>query len=86
MPPALMPWALSADIAALPSGLTVAIRQFLARAPGLSPASRHTLGVDLLASTLASAAPQPPPGSHPAVVLSALAADRSRPELHPPRP
>ena len=50
MPPALMPWALSADIAALPSGLTVAIRQFLARAPGLSPASRQT----------ASARPRPP--------------------------
>ena len=81
MPPALMPWALSADIAALPSGLTVAIRQFLARAPGLSPASRHTLGVDLLASTLAYVAPQPPPGFHPEVVLSAIVAQRRRRDL-----
>ena len=81
MPPALMPWALSADIAALPSGLTVAIRQFLARAPGLSPASRHTLGVDLLASTLAYVAPQPPPGFHPEVVLSAIVAERRRRDL-----
>ena len=34
MPPALHPWVASADVAALPSGLTVAVRQFLARAPG----------------------------------------------------
>jgi uncharacterized RDD family membrane protein YckC len=81
MPPALMPWALSADIAALPSGLTVAIRQFLARAPGLSPASRHTLGVDLLASTLSYVAPGPPPGFHPEVVLSAIVAERRRRDL-----
>lgn len=81
MPPALMHWAMSADIAALPSGLTVAVRQFLARAPGLSPASRHTLGVDLLASTLAYVAPQPPPGFHPEVVLSAIVAERRRRDL-----
>lgn len=81
MPPALMPWALSADIAALPSGLTVAVRQFLARAPGLSPASRHTLGVDLLASTLSYVAPGPPPGFHPEVVLSAIVAERRRRDL-----
>ncbi|MGL5850788.1 MAG: RDD family protein, partial [Phycicoccus sp.] len=36
MPPSLEHWAVGADIAALPSGLTVALRQFLARAPGLS--------------------------------------------------
>ena len=61
MPPALHQWAHSADVATLPSGLTVAVRQFLARAPGLSPQSRHTLGVELLHATLPHVSP-PPPG------------------------
>ena len=81
MPPALMNWAQSADVAALPSGLTVAVRQFLARAPGLTPSSRHALGVDLLASTLPYVAPPPPPGFHPEVVLSAVVAERRRRDL-----
>lgn len=81
MPPALMQWARSADVAALPSGLTVAVRQFLARAPGLTPVSRHTLGVDLLRSTLPYVAPPPPPGFHPEVVLSAVVAERRRRDL-----
>jgi len=81
MPPALMMWAQSADVAALPSGLTVAVRQFLARAPGLTPSSRHALGVDLLASTLPYVAPPPPPGFHPEVVLSAVVAERRRRDL-----
>ena len=81
MPPALVHWAQSADVAALPSGLTVAVRQFLARAPGLTPASRHALGVDLLASTLPYVAPPPPPGFHPEVVLSAVVAERRRRDL-----
>lgn len=81
MPPALQHWARSADVAALPSGLTVAVRQFLARAPGLTPSSRHALGVDLLASTLPYVAPPPPPGFHPEVVLSAVVAERRRRDL-----
>ncbi len=81
MPPTLVHWAQSADVAALPSGLTVAVRQFLARAPGLTPASRHALGVDLLASTLPYVAPPPPPGFHPEVVLSAVVAERRRRDL-----
>lgn len=81
MPPALMSWAQSADVATLPSGLTVAVRQFLARAPGLTPTSRQSLGVDLLASTLPYVAPPPPPGFHPEVVLSAVVAERRRRDL-----
>lgn len=81
MPPALHHWARSADVSALPSGLTVAVRQFLARAPGLSPQSRHTLGVELMHATLPHVSPPPPPGFHPEVVLSAVVAERRRRDL-----
>ncbi|GAA4398554.1 RDD family protein [Fodinibacter luteus] len=81
MPPALHHWASTADVTALPSGLTVAVRQFLARAPGLSPQSRHTLGVELLHATLPHVSPAPPPGHHPEAVLSAVVAERRRRDL-----
>ena len=65
MPPPLAQWAHTADVATLPSGLTVAVRQFLSRAPGLSPQSRHTLGLELLhvdaAARQPAAARRPPP-------------------------
>ncbi|MGL4743147.1 MAG: RDD family protein [Dermatophilaceae bacterium] len=78
MPPSLAPWATSADIAALPSGLTVALRQFLARAGGLSPESRRVLGTDLFHSTLRHVSPPPPQGAHPELVLAAVVAERRR--------
>ena len=81
MPPALAQWAHSADVATLPSGLTVAVRQFLARAPGLSPQSRHTLGLELLHSTLPYVSPPPPGQHHPEVVLAAVVAERRRRDL-----
>ena len=81
MPVQLLQWARSADIAPLPSGLTVAVRQFLSRAPGLSPQSRHTIGVDLLRSTLPHVSPPPPGGLHPEVVLSAVVAERRHRDL-----
>lgn len=78
MPMALAQWAHTADVAALPSGLTVAVRQFLARAPGLSPQSRETLGLDLLRATLPHVSPPPPGRHHPEVVLAAVVAERRR--------
>ena len=81
MPPALHQWARSADVATLPSGLTVAVRQFLARAPGLSPESRRTLGLELLRATLPHVSPPPPGGFHPEVVLAAVVAERRRRDL-----
>lgn len=78
MPLALAQWAHTADVAALPSGLTVAVRQFLARAPGLSPQSRETLGLDLLRATLPHVSPPPPGRHHPEVVLAAVVAERRR--------
>jgi uncharacterized RDD family membrane protein YckC len=78
MPPALAGWAVSADIARLPDGLAMAVRQFLGRAPGLSPASRTAIGADLQAEVLRHVAPPPPAGSHPEMVLAAVIADRRR--------
>jgi len=78
MPPALADWADGADIARLPDGLAMAVRQFLMRAPLLSPQSRATLGVELHDEVVAYLAPQPPAGIHPELVLSAVIADRRR--------
>jgi uncharacterized RDD family membrane protein YckC len=81
MPPALAQWASTADVATLPSGLTVAVRQFLSRAGGLSPQSRRQLGLELLHSTLPYVSPPPPRGHHPEVVLAAVVAERRRRDL-----
>ncbi len=78
MPPQLAAWAAGADIARLPDGLAMAVRQFLMRAPVLSAQSRATLGVQLHDEVIAYVAPQPPPGTHPELVLAAVIADRRR--------
>ena len=78
MPPALAGWAVGADIARLPDGLAMAVRQFLARAAGLSPASRVSIAAELQAEVLRHVAPPPPAGSHPEMVLTAVIADRRR--------
>ncbi|MGL5867412.1 MAG: RDD family protein [Dermatophilaceae bacterium] len=78
MPPSLEHWAVGADIAALPSGLTVALRQFLGRAAGLAPESRRVLGTDLFHSTMRYVSPPPPQGAHPELVMAAVVAERRR--------
>jgi len=78
MPPVLAAWAAGADIARLPDGLAMAVRQFLMRAPLLSPTSRATLGVQLHDEVSAFLAPAPPSGIHPELVLAAVIADRRR--------
>lgn len=76
MPPQLAGWAAGADIAPLPHGLALATRQFLDRAPTLNPASRATLGTQLVGQALTHVAPAPPPGHHPETVLTAVMAER----------
>jgi len=78
MPPQLAAWAAGADIARLPDGLAMAVRQFLMRAPMLSPHSRAALGVQLHDEVIGYVAPQPPAGTHPELVLAAVIADRRR--------
>jgi hypothetical protein len=78
MPPQLAAWAAGADIARLPDGTAMAVRQFLMRAPLLSHQSRATLGVQLYDEVVTYLAPQPPSGTHPELVLAAVMADRRR--------
>ena len=78
MPPHLASWAASADIARLPDGLAMAIRQFLMRAPLLSPQSRAALGFQLHDEVAAYLSPLAPAGTHPELVLAAVIADRRR--------
>ena len=78
MPPQLAAWAAGADIARLPDGLAMAVRQFLMRAPLLSAQSRAALGAQLRDEVVTYVAPQPPVGSHPELVLAAVIADRRR--------
>lgn len=78
MPPQLAAWAAGADIARLPDGLAMAVRQFLMRAPRLSPQSRAVLGAQLRDEVVEYVAPRPPADSHPELVLAAVIADRRR--------
>ncbi|NHN56537.1 RDD family protein [Calidifontibacter sp. DB0510] len=78
MPPALQPWAAGADIAPLPDGLALAIRQFLLRSEQLSPSARMAVGSDLLHRTLALVSPPPPAHAPPDSVLAAVLAERRR--------
>src|SRR5450759_2840635 len=78
MPPHLAAWAAGADIARLPDGLAMSVRQFLMRAPLLSPPSRATFGSQLHDEVVAYLAPRPPAGTHPELMLAAVIADRRR--------
>ena len=81
MPPYLHAWADSADIARLPDGLALAVRQFLGRARTLHPASRVELGTRLTAQVQAYVRPLPPAGVHPEDFLAAVVAERRSREL-----
>lgn len=80
MPAQLAGWAAHADVARLPDGLALAIRQFLARAGLLHPASRAELGIRLAADLRPYVSPPPPGGTHPEAFLSAVLAERGRRE------
>lgn len=78
MPPHLARWAASADIAALPDSLALAVRTFLPAAFTMTPEARTALGRELLEDVLQYVSPPPPPGNHPEYVLAAVVADRRR--------
>jgi uncharacterized RDD family membrane protein YckC len=81
MPPALAHWARSADLATLPTGLALAVRQYLGRLPTLDPHSRHRVGTDLLADVRRYVAPAPPAGAPAELVLAAVIAERRERDL-----
>ena len=76
MPPPLAAWARSADMASLPTGLALAVRQFLSRLPAIDPASRHSIGSRLAEQVAQYVAPPPPPGTPPEAYLAAVVASR----------
>ena len=75
-PPYLRAWATHADLAPLPDGIALAIRQFLIRRATLSPAARAALTDHLMQQVMPLVAPAPPP-AHPEDVLSAVLTARS---------
>lgn len=81
MPPPLATWARRADIASLPTGLALAVRQFLGRLPALDPATRHRIATALLTDVQKYVAPAPPPGAPPEMVLAAVIAERRTRDL-----
>lgn len=81
MPPELAHWAHHADIASLPTGLALAVRQYLGRLGSLDPHTRHRVGSDLLAEVRRYVAPAPPTGAPPEVVLGAVIAERRERDL-----
>ena len=85
-PPAPMPyhltaWARQADMASLPTGLALAIRQFLGRLPAIDPASRDSIGGRLAEEVSRYVAPGPPPGTRPEDFLAAVIASRRERDL-----
>ena len=76
MPPQLAQWARRADMAALPTGLALAVRQFLGRLSTLDPQSRTTIGTRLADQVSTYVSPNPPPGTPPEAYLAAVTASR----------
>ncbi|GGD22977.1 RDD family protein [Nocardioides daphniae] len=81
MPPELATWARSADLAPLPTAVTLGVRQFLARGASLTPQARMATGTALVAQVQAYVAPPPPPGTHPEAYLVAVMAERRERDL-----
>lgn len=78
MPYGMQPWAQAADIASLPDGVALAMRQYLARAHELTPAARDAVGQGLLAQVLPLVSPPPPAGAPLEAVLAAVLVERGR--------
>jgi uncharacterized RDD family membrane protein YckC len=81
MPPGLTAWARTADMATLPTGLALAVRQYLARQATLDPRHGHEVGARLAAQVAAHVAPPPPPGTPPHAFLAAVIASRRERDL-----
>ncbi|PWN02210.1 RDD family protein [Nocardioides silvaticus] len=81
MPPQLAAWARTADLASLPTGLALGVRQYLGRFPTLDPQSRQRVGDDLVAEVRKYVAPAPPTGAPPELVLGAVVAERRERDL-----
>jgi hypothetical protein len=79
MPPQLAGWAAGLDLARLPDGLALSVRQFVARSDQLTDAAREELGGRLVQAVTDAVGP-PPPGTPGWAVLAAVLAERRRRE------
>ena len=80
MPAPLAGWAATLDLSGVDDRLAHEIRQFLARAPQLTPAVREQMSTRLVGELAARTAP-PPPDAPAWAYLSAVLAERRRREL-----
>lgn len=81
MPPHLAAWADSADMGSLPTGLMLAVRQFLGRISTIDPGSRASIGGRLADQVTTYVAPAPPPGTTPEDFLAAVISSRRQRDL-----
>ena len=81
MPPALAWWAQSLELSGLGPQQAEIARQFLARAPELTPAVRDEIGYRVAAEVVSRISPPPPAGTTPPEVLAAVLAERHRRDL-----
>ncbi len=81
MPPALAWWASSLELSGVGPQQFEMARQFLARAPELTPAIRDEMAYRLAGEVVSRIAPPPPPGTPPQPMLAAVLAERHRREL-----
>jgi uncharacterized RDD family membrane protein YckC len=78
VPPALYGWAQSLDLSGVDDQLALQVRQFVLRAPQMTPAAQAQLSVQLANRLLTAMAVPPPPGSPPMLVLTTMLAERRR--------
>lgn len=81
MPPELAWWAASLELSGLGPHQAEMARQFLARAPALTPAIRDDMAYRVTAEVVSRISPPPPPGTPAPLVLAAVLAERHRREL-----
>ncbi len=81
MPPHLATWARTADMTSLPTGLALAVRQYLGRLDSIDPASRTTVGARLADQVSEHVSPLPPHGTRPEDFLLAVIAERRERDL-----
>ncbi|MGH3519316.1 MAG: RDD family protein [Haloechinothrix sp.] len=76
MPPQLSGWAADLDLAGLPDGLALTMRQFLGRFDQLDPGAREDLGRRLVAEVREHIGTPPPAGTPTWAYLAAVLAER----------
>ncbi len=76
LPPALIGWAGTLDLAGLDDDLALVVRHFLHRSAELREPARSRLAEQLMAEVAAVVRPAPPAGLHPALYLAAVHAER----------